>query len=218
MDVAPFWPTVLPGVTVAFFAALLAAVLGPWIASRWNYYLKQRELDLAAVEQFYKLYGEFYAVWKLWKIALDAANKKGRQQVPDEIHSELLQRASDAEGNYQALLAKMCIERRLEAPDFEVLARFREAQQCLRESIEKGTALRTKNSDDDKRWKASQDGPDWGVAYAGFKTLSVRVGAIVTERRRVSWRYRAVTSATTALEQSTRRTYVDSWWQGIPAE
>ena len=217
MDVAAYWPTVLPGVTVAFFAASLAAVLGPWIASRWNYYLKQRELDLAAVEQFFLLYGEFYAVWKLWQSALDAA-KKGHREVPDEIRNELLQRASDAEGNYQALLAKMCIERRLEAPDFEILARFREAQQCLRESIERGTKLRTKNSDDDMRWRASQDGPGWGVAYAGFKTLSVRVGVIVTERRRVSWHHRAVAPATTALQQSTRRAYADSWWKGIPAE
>ncbi|MEO8222477.1 MAG: hypothetical protein ABI563_17025 [Specibacter sp.] len=217
MDGSTFWPTVLSGVTVAFFAALLAAVLGPWIASRWNFYLKQRELDLAAVEQFFMLYGEFYAVWKLWQSALDAA-KKGLRQVPDEIRSELLRRASDAEGNYQALLAKMCIERRLEAPDFEILARFREAQQCLRESIEIGTELRTKNSADDMRWRASQVGPGWGVAYAGFKTLSVRVGAIVTERRRVSWHHRAVTPATIALEQSTLRAFADSWWAGIPAE
>lgn len=217
MDISTIWPNIVSGVTVAFFAALLTVGLGPWLASRWNFYLKQRELDLAAVHQFYGLYGEFFAVWKLWHSALRTAEKK-RNQVADESRSELLRRASDAEGEYQVLLTKTCIERRLSTTDTQILARFREAHQCLRESIERGTRLRTKNSDDDKRWRASQEGSGWGVAYAGFKTLSVRVAAIVTQRPRISSRQRSVVSAATALEESTKRTYAESWWQDIPAE
>lgn len=75
MEISTIWPNVIPGVTVAFFAALLTVGLGPWLASRWNFFLKQRELDLAAVHQFYGLYGEFFAVWKLWHSALRAAEK-----------------------------------------------------------------------------------------------------------------------------------------------
>lgn len=200
MDISTIWQSIMSGLTVASFAALLTAGLGPWLASRWNFLLKQRELDLAAVHQFYGLYGEFCAVWKLWHSVLRAAEMK-RGQVAEEPRRELLRRASDAEGEYQALLTKTCLERRLSTTDTEILARFREAHQCLRESIERGTRLRTKDSDD-----------------AGFKTLSVRVATIVTHRPRVSSRQRSVASAATALEQSTRRTYAESWWQFIPEE
>lgn len=217
MDISTIWPNVVTGVTVAFFTALLTVGLGPWLASRWNFFLKQRELDLAAVHQFYSLYGEFYAVWKLWHSALRAAEKK-RELVAEEPRSELLRRANDAEGEYQALLTKTCVERRLSTTDTEILARFREAHQCLRESIERGTRLRTKNSDDDSRWRASQVRQGSGVAYAGFKTLSVRVATIVTKRPRASSRQRSVDSAVTALQESTRRTYAESWWECIPAD
>lgn len=32
----------------------------------WNLQLKRRESDLATVKVFHNLYGEFFAVWKLW--------------------------------------------------------------------------------------------------------------------------------------------------------
>ena len=66
VDVSDEFARGLPDAAVA--AASLAAVwlFGHRVSVHWNLRQKQRELDLAAVQQFYSTYGEFFAVWKLW--------------------------------------------------------------------------------------------------------------------------------------------------------
>src|ERR1700722_19702542 len=66
------------GTLTAIIAAFVAPVLtlglawlvGNSLTTRWDTVKKQAELDLAAMEQFYKIYGEFFAVWKLWEDAI----------------------------------------------------------------------------------------------------------------------------------------------------
>jgi hypothetical protein len=42
---------------------------------------KQAGLDLAAMEQFYKIYGEFFAVWKLWEDAIQRNGGKRNERL-----------------------------------------------------------------------------------------------------------------------------------------
>jgi hypothetical protein len=44
----------------------LTWVFGQKLTFQWNIRQKQRELQMAALQQFYSAYGEFFAVWKVW--------------------------------------------------------------------------------------------------------------------------------------------------------
>jgi uncharacterized protein with ACT and thioredoxin-like domain len=56
----------VPTLGVALLTLLLGWLVGTRITSRWEEDKKRRELRLEALSRFYELYGEFYAVWKLW--------------------------------------------------------------------------------------------------------------------------------------------------------
>src|SRR5687768_11378931 len=84
MDISTIRQNIISGLIVAFFAPLLTAGLGPWLASRWNFFLKQRELDLTAVHQRYastvssSLYGNCgIARSKLWEGTVNLWKKRG---------------------------------------------------------------------------------------------------------------------------------------------
>src|SRR3954463_10798929 len=69
--------TIWGNLLVAAFGALLAAGLlwgvGYRLTFVWEDRKRRRESDIAAVETFYRLYGEFFAAWKLW----DSHKRKG---------------------------------------------------------------------------------------------------------------------------------------------
>ena len=54
--------------------SLLTIALGWFVGQRlnvrWNLRQKQRELDLTTAHDFHMLYGEFFAIWKLWNYSL----------------------------------------------------------------------------------------------------------------------------------------------------
>ena len=52
---------------VAGVSLLLAASVGSLLAYIWDDLRRRREGDLAALETFYRTYGEFFATWKLWE-------------------------------------------------------------------------------------------------------------------------------------------------------
>src|SRR5262245_2452620 len=52
-------------------AAVVLTLAGGWLVStrvsdRWDQIKRRRESDVAAAEEFQRLYGEFFAVWKSW--------------------------------------------------------------------------------------------------------------------------------------------------------
>jgi hypothetical protein len=77
------------GTLTAIIAAFVAPVLtlglawlvGNSLTTRWDTVKKQAELDLAAMEQFYKIYGEFFAVWKLWEDAIQRNGGKRNERL-----------------------------------------------------------------------------------------------------------------------------------------
>lgn len=118
-------------VTVVLTSAL-AWLVGTEITYRWDDAKRRRELDLAAVADFYKCYGTFLQIWRIWN-----AHKQYSDHfmAPDDVQWQCMQNASEVEGDLESLLIKLISERRLSDKDLELLGCFREAYQSLRERI-----------------------------------------------------------------------------------
>jgi hypothetical protein len=116
---------------------------------------KQRELQLKAADRFYELYGEFFAVWKLWSVV-----KSGKvpSVPPRGDRVELYQRACAAEGDMEAVFVRLATEFRLGAPEVETLGKFRQAYQSMREAI---------REDEDLGWTTAEH-----PKYLAFKRLA----------------------------------------------
>jgi hypothetical protein len=199
------------GSAVALFTAALAWIVGNRLATAWNVELKRRELDLEAIQDFFHLYGDFYAVWKLWHVHVKE-DAVAPPHVDPSLRQALLERASEDEGLYHALVLKLCSQRCLTESDTQILARFREAQQCLRESIERRQHLSVKGQ--------PAVGTDWrqaGGAYVAFKALAARTADIIANCPRPAFRRRITAERfTRALIESTGRDYSKNWWIDIP--
>ena len=139
-------------------AGALALTVGAALTVLWNIRQKQRELDLSTAESFHALYGEFFAIWKLWNYLLAAPCDEGRRW-------ELLARACAAESGIEAILGKLAAQRGLSAEAQRDLARFRQGFQTLRQRIRDREKL------------------DWGHSshpqYVAFKDLASRVAALI---------------------------------------
>lgn len=148
---------------VAVITLALGWLIGQRLTSFWAIRQKRRELELSTANEFYKLYGEFFAVWKLWNYFEERQTQPG---FPSETHWELLKRASAAEAGIEATLVKLASERVLNSEQTERLARFRQAYQKLRESIRDNKKL------------------DWTYPthpeYLAFKNLATYVTCMIT--------------------------------------
>ena len=175
--------TIWGDLAVAAFGALVAALLlwgvGYRLTFMWEDRKRRRELDLAAVETFYRLYGEFFAAWKLW----DSHERKGvpGKGEPRELQWELLEQVERAEGGFEALLIKLASERVLDDTDKVLLGCFREGSQMLRETIRAGQAL--------EWWATDKPGRGDGFRqYRAYKALAESIALKLEEgpaRRRV---------------------------------
>lgn len=142
-------------VTVAF-----GWLVGQRLTLRWNLRQKQRELDLSTAHDFHELYGEFFAIWKLWNYSL----------TPEDgctmSRSELLVRACAAEGAVESLFVRLAAGRDLSPSDIITLGRFRQGYQTMRETIRDNIRL---------AW----DHPSH-PEYFAFKQLATAVALLVT--------------------------------------
>ena len=123
---------------------------------------KQRELQLEAAARFYQLYGEFFAVWKLWSAAKSG---KVAPEQPQAYRAELYRRACAAEGDMEAVLVRLATEYHLGQSEIEVLGKFRQAYQSIREAL---------RADRELGWGTS-DHPQ----YAAFKRLACSVASLL---------------------------------------
>src|SRR4051812_4936981 len=123
--------------TVAL-TSVLAWLIGTRITYRWDEVKRRRELDLAAVASFYRYYGAFLKVWRIWN-----SHKIGSAfcPAPADVQWQCLQSASEVEGDLEGLLVKIASERRLTDRDLELLGCFRESFHCLRECIREDKPL-----------------------------------------------------------------------------
>jgi hypothetical protein len=167
MDLADALNKALPDLIVAAATGVLAAIVGAWLALYWNTRQKQRELDLSNAENFHRLYGEFFAVWKLWNYLI---RDVGERELPGASRWELLRRATDAEAGVEAILGMLASQRSLEPEVVADLGKFRQAFQSLRETIRDGRPL---------EWNESSD-----PYYLSFKELATSVAALIHSGRR----------------------------------
>lgn len=150
------------------FVVIITLSLGWFIGQRltlkWNLIQKQRETDIANLQEFYSLYGEFKEVSKAWRIIKRNKSDSGLV-VPPEIRWSLLTRACAVESKNEAILVKLATERILGSDALNDLGLFRQAFQRLRESIR-----------DDKEVSSASRGPE----YVFFNNLAAKVGLIIS--------------------------------------
>jgi hypothetical protein len=213
--------SVVQGLLVALGTALIGAALaygiGVQVTERWDERKRRREADLAALAEFYRLYGDFFATWKLWN-----AHKRFAQTVASPEHAQwsLMQRAADTEGGFEALLVKVVAERKLKPPDIELLGCFREGYQTLRETIRKNKAL---------GWRATEPpgnkppNPDYNPTdpqtgyrqYRAFKLIAQQFAVQLAEYPKRHTRRVPPSEAdarSKILEVTDRTTFKNEWW------
>ncbi|HJQ57252.1 MAG TPA: hypothetical protein VJ890_10115 [Vineibacter sp.] len=147
---------------IALITLGLGWLIGQRLTFKWNLLQKRRETDIANVQQFYALYGEFKEVSKIWRVI--KRNKGANLTVPPDGRWPLMARACAIEGKNEAILVKLATERHLATDDLRYLGLFRQAIQMLRESIR-----------DDVEMRAGSRGAE----YAFFNGLAAKVGLIV---------------------------------------
>jgi hypothetical protein len=154
-------------------------VLGGIAGAMWASTKRRREIDLASLDHFHQCYGRWFSTWKDWEDALDA-EKRGTA-ISKELRECLCRRATEVEGQFEALLLKIATERRLTSDQSRRLGRFREGYQRLRETIEKESDMGF--------WVTGS--PEAVGQYVTFKALSVEFAALLghsfTWRRPSSW-------------------------------
>jgi len=139
---------------VSMLTLLLGWFVGLGITAKWTLRQKRRELELSAASELYRLYGEFFAVWKLWNYV-----RSGVVAPEDkDARWELLQRAAALDGGFEALLVKLSSERVISQHEAESAGLLRQGFQQLRQSIKQNVPL---------EW-GSSDHPQ----YAEFKRLA----------------------------------------------
>src|SRR5215471_9599605 len=82
-----------------FLILLLTWYVGSRILDKYEIRKKKKEIDILIASEFYKLYGEFNSVWRVWKVHYD--NYKHKSSLSGEAlerYWELLKRASNVEG------------------------------------------------------------------------------------------------------------------------
>lgn len=207
------------------------AVLGGAAATLFARYRHRRELDTLAAGRFYDVYGTWFSTWKQWSALIDSEQKERAEQglarVPpvedrpaaflkdpekaEALHKSLLQTAANCEGQFEALLVKVALERRLTASELMRLGRFREGYQRLRECIEDKVDLPF----------SIQKGDEERSAYAAFKSGSVEFATLVSSRRRrrsfLRWAFdltrRLAPSPWSPLERSQRNFIEMTSWR-----
>ncbi|MEU7004492.1 hypothetical protein [Nonomuraea sp. NPDC046570] len=180
MDTSALWTEAikaLPSLGIALVTLTLGWLVGNRLTARWDERKKRRELDLLALGVFYDIYGQFFAIWKLW-----SAIPTGMSDA-EEFRRGLLERAAEIEGRLESLLVRIATERKLSDRDGILLGCFRQAVQGLRESIRDSVPLRSRvfRVSDQKlvtwEWAGSEDPP-----YVAFKALAAFVGELLTKR------------------------------------
>ena len=138
------------------------------------------------------MYGEFFAVWKLWNYYV---RDVGPEAFPDASRWKLLERACAAEAGVEATLIDLASKRRLNPTAIEDLGKFRQVYQQLRESIRDNRPIEWDWSEHDE--------------YTAFKQLAPRVVHLIRTGRHA--RGRRVVEQVNAWLEVTSNKFEDFW-------
>src|ERR1044072_6214268 len=98
--------------SVSLITLGLGWFVGLELSHQWNVRKKQKELDLLNAKEFQTLYGEFFAIWKLWNYY---RRDIGESELPGASRWELLKRACAAEALMEATFIRLSSESDLSA-------------------------------------------------------------------------------------------------------
>ena len=144
---------------------LLTWFIGNRISIRWAIIQRKKEIEIDTLNEFYKLYGEFFSMWKLWRLTLNSSKEDGKEAQYEEVKHRIERESFIAEGRVEAILVKIASEKRLNDTQLEILGRFRQAYQRLRECMRENKDLPWFNSD--------------YFEYSTFKRLSYLVSRVI---------------------------------------
>ncbi|MGW0886488.1 hypothetical protein [Streptomyces sp. NPDC002671] len=177
--------TIVANMVSGVVVAGVAALLGLWIAQRYTRKREEAqaklERDLAAAAELYRVYGDFFAAWKVWNAHSRSSEPTSRARMSrlgppdDQRRSELLAAAAQAEGGFEALLIRLALEHNLNNDQRAVLWCLRSASQQLRRAMRAGEPLLWWKSDI-HRGDAGRDGYR---AYQAFKKLASLTGCML---------------------------------------
>jgi hypothetical protein len=143
----PIIANTVAGLIVAFVAALIGLGIAKWYTARQELTRAIQERNLAAAAEMYRIYGDFFAAWKVWNAHLRSKEppdnaRMPRVGLPDEHRrSELLAAAAKTEGGLEALLVRLAMEHDLNHDQRAALWCLRFAFKELREAMQKGLPL-----------------------------------------------------------------------------
>ena len=149
---------------VAIIVLFLGWRFGLKFTAKWNLCQKKRETDIANLQQFYSLYGEFKEVCKIWRVIKQ--ERDPNLEVTSDSRWSLLARACAVESKNEAITVKLATERNLDDDALRTLGYFRQAIQQLRESIRDGKEVPS----------CDREQPE----YAFLNELVVKVGSIIS--------------------------------------
>jgi hypothetical protein len=112
----------IPKLASALILLGLAWFVGQRISMSWSLRQKRKENELATARDLHALYGEFFAIWKLWNYYIRYV---GAELLPNMSRSGLLDRTCSAEGRLESMLVRLACEGELGRSEVEVLGQFR---------------------------------------------------------------------------------------------
>lgn len=176
MDSGQVWADIITGCVVAAFVAVIAWFGTGLLTRRHESATAKRERDLAAAEQFYAVYGEFFATWKAWEF-VRGRSRSSKGTVSEHTRQDLLARAAECEGRYESLIVRVVLEHRLRPDARTMLWAMRFALKELRHSIRDDKPLGWWRTDDPSR----ADRHEGSRRYAAFKALASSVASIMVD-------------------------------------
>lgn len=208
------WGTAAANVISGLVVLGATARLGYFIAVRYTYKREaaqaRQQRNLAAAAELYRVYGDFFAAWKVWNAHLRSAKPPSGAQLAqlgppdDRRRSELLTAAAQAEGGFEALLIRLALEHNLTDDQRTTLWCLRSASQQLRRAMKAGEPLLWWKSD----IHSGDVGHDGYRAYQAFKKLtSLSAGMLLDARDMpaVESRLQALRQVTSSVKEFTTR-------------
>jgi hypothetical protein len=179
---------------IAVITLGLGWFVGVRITATWALRQKRRELELSAATELYRLYGEFFAVWKLWNYHREGV-------VPlqaEDTRWELMKRAALVDAGFETLLVKVSSERIVGDALIAEAGLLRQGFQQLRTAIKYNQPL---------AWHSSED-----AEYSEFKRVACAFANFLA--RDHQWQIPLSTTSARTLASITSNEH-ERRWKGI---
>ncbi|HWM72976.1 MAG TPA: hypothetical protein VNQ53_04505 [Nocardioides sp.] len=176
MELGDVLGNILAGSAVAIVVAAIAWFVTDRFTRQQEAAKARHQRLLAAAEELYSVYGQFFATWKAWEFAR-GRRRDNKGTVATEIRQALLTQAAQVEGRYESLIVRVALEHRLGVADRTALWSLRFALKELRSAIRDDVPLGWWRTDD----PASPQEHAGALMYSAFKDLTATVASILVD-------------------------------------